>query len=214
MTEPSNPDDDGAVSTLLRRWFDSRDQVALDELLNRNLAYLHRYASGRLGEALRRKEETGDVIQDAVVEFMRYSPPFEIANEAQLRGLMRKIVDGVLAGHHRWFARLRRQLAREQPLSHGTSVVMQPLIAQDPSPSAAIRGDEREAAVRIAITTLEPTDQRIVLMRTYEDQSFANIGAAVEMKPDSARIRFGRALAKISRKLLALQRGDVDQFLE
>ena len=213
-TSPSSPDDDRAVQELLRRWFDRRDQSALDQLLDRNLTYLQRYASGRIGGALRRKEDTGDVIHDAVIEFMRYSPPFVIGTEVQFRGLLRKIVDGVLAGHHRWFARLRRQVAKEKPLPSGTSVVMQPFVARDPSPSAAMRGDEREAAVRIAITTLDPTDQRIVLMRAYEDQSFASIGAAVDMKEDSVRVRFSRALGKISRKLLALQRGDVDQFLE
>lgn len=76
-----------------------------------------------------------------------------------------------------------------------------------------MQGEEREAAVRIAITTLDPIDQRIVLLRAYEDQSFASIGQVVEMKEDSVRVRFSRALGKISRKLIALQRGDVDEFL-
>ena len=210
--QPAAPADP-VVPELLRRWFDDRDQTALDQLLARNLDYLRRYAHGRLADKVRSKEDTGDIIQDAIVDFMRYTPPFVVSTEPQLRGLLCKIVDGVLAGHHRWFARLRRQVAREKPIPSGTSVVLQPFVARDPSPSRVVSSDEREAAVRLAITTLDPIDQKIVLMRTYEDQPFAAIGAEVGMKEDSVRVRFNRSLGKISRKLLAMQRGDVDEFL-
>ncbi len=212
MTNPSGestPD----VSELLRRWYDHRDQQALDVLMAHNLDYLRRYAHGRLAANVRSKEDTGDVVQDAVLEFMRYGPPFVVDSEARLRGLLVKIVDGVLAGHHRFFARLRRQVARENPLPAGTSVVLRPLAARDPSPSAAACATEREAAVRLAIATLDPLDQRIVLMRVYEDRAFAAIAAEVDMKEDSVRVRCNRALEKVSRKLLAMRRGDVDEFL-
>ncbi|HEX5050541.1 MAG TPA: sigma-70 family RNA polymerase sigma factor [Planctomycetota bacterium] len=208
---PNAPHQD--VPDLLRRWFEQHDQTALDQLLARNLDYLRRYAHGRLADNVRRKEDTGDVIQDAVIEFLRYSPPFVVATEAQLRGLLCKIVDGVLSGHHRWFARMRRQVAKEKPLPDGTSVVFQPFVARDPSPSAAVRGGEREAAVRLAIATLDPIDQKIVWMRIYEDRAFAAIGDEVGMKEDSVRVRCNRAIAKISQKLLAMKRGDVDEFL-
>ncbi|MFY9341369.1 MAG: sigma factor-like helix-turn-helix DNA-binding protein, partial [Planctomycetota bacterium] len=102
---------------------------------------------------------------------------------------------------------------KEKPLPAGTSVVFQPIAARDPSPSAVVSGSEREAAVRLAITTLEPLDQRIVMMRVYQELEFAAIGSEVGMKEDSVRVRCNRALVKVSRKVLAMQHGDVDGFL-
>lgn len=201
------------MPALLRRWFAERDRTALDALLERNLDFLHRYAHGRLGEKVRAKEDTGDVLQDEVIEFLHYSPPFVVGNEKQLRGLLCKIVDGVVAGHHRWFARMRREVARERPLPEGTSVVMHGFAADGTSPSRAAQENEREAALRLAITTLEPTDQRIVMLRTYGHQSFEQIATEVAMKADTARVRFARAVAKLSQKLLAFDQGGFDEFL-
>ncbi|MFN3242975.1 MAG: RNA polymerase sigma factor [Planctomycetota bacterium] len=205
--------DKAALPALLRRWFQERDHGALGQILDSNMEYLRRYAHGRLGRQVRSKADTGDVLQDAVVEFMRYSPPFEVETREQLRGLLVKIVDGVIAGQHRWFARMRRQVAREKPLPSGTSVRLHMCAADDTTPTEAVRGNEREAAVRLAIATLPPTDQRIVIMRIYDELDFATIGTAVDMKEDSARVRCNRAIARISKKLMAMKRGSVDEFL-
>ncbi|MCC7398931.1 MAG: sigma-70 family RNA polymerase sigma factor [Planctomycetes bacterium] len=207
---PERPDD---AAALLRAWFERREQVALDRLLAENMDFLRRYASGKLRDNVRAKEDTGDVVQDAVIEFLRYSPPFVVATTAQLRGLLCRIVDGVLAGHHRWFQRLRRQVAKEKPLPAGTSVVLQPFVARDPTPSAVVSGGEREAAVRLAIATLEPLDQRIVMMRVWQEMPFLAIGVEIGMKEDSVRVRCNRAISKLSKKLLAAQSGDFDGFL-
>ncbi len=202
-----------SLQELLNRWFVSKDRAALDLLLAGNMDFLRRYAHGKLGKQVQAKEDTGDVVQDAIIEFLRYSPPFVIASEAQLRGLLCKIVDGVLSGHHRWFARMRREVARERPLPDGTSVVVQPFVADDPSPSHMAQDHEREAALRLAIATLDPTDQRIVMMRTYQNAPFEEIGEAVGMKADTARVRYGRALSRLSGKVRALGKGQFDEFL-
>lgn len=209
----SDRPDPSSTPELLRAWFEQRDSAALDRLLAEHMDFLRRHAHGRLAESVRAKEDTGDVVQDAVIEFLRYSPPFVVETGAQLRGLLSKIVDGVLSGHHRFFARMRRRVAAEKPLPPGTSVVFQPFVAKDPSPSAVVQTGEREAAVRLAIATLEPLDQRIVLLRVYDELDFAAIGTEVGMKEDSVRVRCNRALVKLSQKLLAMQRGDANGFL-
>ena len=201
------------VHLLLRRWFQARDQAALDALLRRCWSHLHRYAHDRLGHHLRSKEDTGDVVQEAVLDFMRYTPSFEVANEQHLRALLYKLVDGVLAGHHHWFARMRRDVARERPLPSGTTVGLEPAGARDPSPSKAAQADEREASLRLAITSLPPLDQKIVILRTYKSASFVDIAAEVGLGEEAARKRYARALKKLSAKLQALADGRIDDFL-
>lgn len=209
--QPSPVADDVAVT--LRAWFEQRDPAALERLLRDHLDFLRHYASRQLSAELRKKEETGDIVQEAVVDFFHYQPPFVVATSAQLRGLLCRIVDGVLSGQHRFFQRLRRQIAKEQPLPQGTSVVLQPFVARDPSPSALVSGHEQEAAVRLAIATLPPLDQRIVMLRVYEQLDYASIAAQVGMKADSVRVRHDRALVRLSRKVRAANQGDFEAFL-
>ena len=218
MGDTTQPAPDGAtpgggVRELLQRWFGARDRDALDELLRRVLPFMHRHAHGRMHDKLRGKEDTGDVIQEAIVDFMHYAPPFAMENEQQLRGLLAKIVDGVVAGHHRWFAQIRRDIARERPLPEGTSVAFRPIAASDPSPSNAAKAGEREAALRLAILSLDPLDQKIVLLRTYQGRSFVAIGAEVGVTDEAARKRFTRGMQRLSAKLMALGEGRIDEFL-
>jgi len=202
------------LASLLRRWFVGRDRDALDELLRRNLDFLQRYAHAKLSGPVRSKEDTGDLVQEAVLDFMHYAPPFEVHDEAHLRGLLCRIVDSVLAGQHRWFSRMRRDLARERPIPEGTSVVFGEPAAPDRSPSRVFQASEREAALRLAIATLEPLDQKIVYLRTYADLPFPAIATEVQLSAEAVRKRFDRALPRLSRKLGALQEGRVDEFFE
>ncbi|MCA8953699.1 MAG: sigma-70 family RNA polymerase sigma factor [Planctomycetes bacterium] len=212
--DPKPPSEPGSpVAALLRRWFEARDPLALDELVRRNLDHLQGYAHGKLSAAARGKADTGDVVQEALRSVLAYHPPFVVETEAQLRGLLRKIVDGVLSDQHRRWTALHRDVAREHPLPDGTSVAIGALRVGGESPSAAARGHEREAESRLAIATLDPTDQVIVIMRVYRDEPFDAIGREVGMKPDTARVRFRRAMRRLSEKLKALRDGDTDTFL-
>lgn len=209
MENASNP---GPEAELLRRWFVDRDPAALDRILADNMEFVRNHASRNLREGLRTKEETADVVQDAIMDFFRYAPSFPITTTAQLRGLLRTIVDGVLAGHHRYFQRLRRQSSKEQVLATDTTTGGVPVEARDPSPSAVARGDELDGTLRLAIATLEPLDQRIVAMRVYDQLEFRAIGEAVGMKVDSVRVRCKRALVRVSNKVAAAARGDMNEF--
>jgi RNA polymerase sigma factor (sigma-70 family) len=208
--DPAAPD---PTPGLLREWFERREPAALERLLAEHMVFLRRYADQRLSGGLRSKEEGDDVLQDAIVEFLRYDPPFVVDSAARFRGLLCRIVDGVLAGHHRYFQRIRRQIAKERPLPSGTSVVFGAPRAKGATPSSVASAHEREAAVRLAISTLDPLDQVICRMRLFEERDFGAIAATVEMKEDSVRVRSKRAMAKVAQKLAAAQRGDFDSFL-
>lgn len=197
----------------LRQWHEG-DREALDSLLRQFMPELHRYASSKLGEKLRWKEETADVIQDAIINFMTYGPPFLLENRRQFLALLKKIVDNVLLGQHQWFQRMRRKLDLEQPLPEGTKINMCPLASMEPTPSRVVSQKEQEGMLRLALETLDAVTQRIVSMRMYEEASFPVIGTALGMTEDAVRKRFNRALPLLSKKVQMLERGEIDAFLE
>ena len=196
------------VGTLMRAW-NAGNNEAFDALIRRVMPWLNDYVHGQLGDRLRAKVETQDVIQDAVTNFLKYAPRFAVEHDDQLRALVRQIANNVIRGHHRYFQCKRRELALERPLSGVTTVVF-----AGGTPSQVVMADDREARVRLALEMLEPLEQRIVCMRVYEDQSFRQIGATVKLAEDATRMRFNRALRKLETKVSCMEKNDIWSFLE
>jgi DNA-directed RNA polymerase specialized sigma24 family protein len=72
---------------------------------------------------------------------------------------------------------------------------------------------EDEARLRLALELLEPLDQRIVSEHTYRDATFVALGQELGMTEDAVRMRFNRAVRKLSEKVLQLRNGQIDGFL-
>ncbi|MCA8954874.1 MAG: sigma-70 family RNA polymerase sigma factor [Planctomycetes bacterium] len=196
-----------SLPTLMRRWHDG-DEQALSELMERVIPWLRDYVSGQLGAPLRGKLESQDVVQDAVANFLRYSPRFVVENDAQLGALIRQIVNNVIRGHHRYFHRKRRELAVERPLSGVTSALFDAV-----TPSQAMLEDDREARVRMALELLGEVEQRVICMRVYDGCSFRDIADQLGFTEEATRKRFARALRKLEDKVRRLEANDVWGFL-
>ena len=61
---------------LLGRWHGG-DRSALDALLERDLPWIRQHVRRRLGANLRARMDSADVVQEAMVEFLRHAPPFQ-----------------------------------------------------------------------------------------------------------------------------------------
>ena len=99
------------TTLLLQRW-NGGDEQALQALLQLHLPWIQTHVSQRLGGLVRAKEDTNDVVQDALVEFLRYGPRFKVSNEAHLRFLLGRIAENVLRDRHDFFTRFCRRQAR------------------------------------------------------------------------------------------------------
>lgn len=208
MTEP-----DQQTHHLLERWHRG-DRGALDEILQRNLPWIVSQVRRRLGEALRTKDETQDLVQEAMLEVLRYGPRFLMSDRQQFRALMCRIVENVLRGRHDWFHAQRRQMAREQPLPSDTLLCLDPPDATSiVRPSQAAQAREREAWVRMALELLDPADREVILLRLWRERSFAEMGAELGLAEDAARMRFRRALPRLHRKIRELRGGRIADAL-
>ncbi|MEM7205883.1 MAG: sigma-70 family RNA polymerase sigma factor [Planctomycetota bacterium] len=190
---------------LLERWSQG-DADALDVLLERNLGWVRRQVRGQLGAAVRSKEDSPDIVQEAVVEFLRFGPRFVLDDEAQLRALLKRIAEHVLIARSRWFTRKRRDLHREAQLE-GSSVLQLSRYGT-PVPERASRDEEREL-VRLAIELLPPVDREIVMRHHFDGESYEAIGKRLEVNPAAVRRRFARSLTKLSGKVRALRSGHI-----
>jgi len=204
----SSGDESGEAITVLLRGLHSGSEENITKLLARIMPWLRQYVHMRVQGKLRAKLETQDVVQDAVVNFLRDAPNFVVQGENQFRAFIRQVADNVIRGHHRYFERQRRRLSRERPLTGMTEAVM-----DTRTPSKIASKDEGEARVRLALEMMDPIEQRIICMKIYDDSSFREIGETLGMQEEAVRQRFRRALPKLQKKGSCLADGDVWGFL-
>jgi len=197
---------------LLQRYHEG-DAEALGELIARELPWIRQRVEARLGPALRARVEPGDLVQEALLELCRYGPRFQLASRAHFRALVATIVENVLRGRAQWWNAQRRALAAERPLPEGTCVSVAPMARSTDRPSVAAGRAEGEAWLRLALELLDPEDRDVLVLRQFRGQSFAEVGAALGIQENTARMRFQRALPRLAEKVRLLQRGEVDALL-
>jgi RNA polymerase sigma factor (sigma-70 family) len=200
----------GETAQLLLRWHGG-DREALQSLLEREMGWIEARVRKRLGPLLRVKAETGDFVQEAALELLRYGSRLLLANRAQFRGLLLRIVENVLRDEHDRFTAFRRAARRERPLPSGSGLG---LAATTQSPSRAAEEEESECWIHLALELLEPEDRKVILLREWAELSFEEVGRRLLVSADAARMRFHRALARLSSEVQRVKSGRLGEHLE
>jgi RNA polymerase sigma factor (sigma-70 family) len=190
------------------------DRTALEALLERDLDWIRGCVRRRLGSALRSKLESADVVQEAVVEFLRHGPPFLVSDQEQFRRLAARVVENVIGHQYEWFTAQRRELNRDRPLPSEDVIDLDARRRASPTPSREAHRHEREACVRLALELLEAQDREAILMREWEGNSLAEMGTRLGIKEDAARMRYQRAVQRLARKVRQLRAGNLAESLD
>jgi RNA polymerase sigma-70 factor (ECF subfamily) len=195
-----------SVAALLERWH-AGDRAALDALLAQHLPWLRRYVQARLGPALRARGETVDFVQEAMVDLLRYAPQFVVGDADRFRGLLARIVENNLRDADDWFAAKRRALSRETALPNDSVLHLDPTASTVTRPSQHAERAESRNWILLALEFMDPEDRKVIVLRQWEELSFAEIGAQMGIGESGARMRFQRALPKLARAVEDLSRG-------
>lgn len=206
MTEEIN------TTLLLEKWQDG-DRPALDKLIETHLPWIRNRVHKRLGPALRVKAETGDIVQDTVIELLTYAPRFRIASGKLFRGLVAQMVENVLRGKHAWFTAKRRAASRERQANRDTILYLDAPVRDVTRPSMAVHRQEQENWVRLGIEMMTPTDREVVVFRQWEQLPFDEIAEKLDITTEAAKKRYQRSLGRLSEIIGALRRGEIAALL-
>jgi RNA polymerase sigma factor (sigma-70 family) len=193
---------------LLVRWNEG-DPVALDALLGRHLPWLRERVEKTLGTVLRTRLEVEDVVQDSVVELLRYAPKFVSRGEEAFRGLLARIVRNVVADRDDFFRARRRGREREQRLASGSQIGSDPPRRTVSTPSVHAQRGEEAGWVQLALGLLDPQSRRILVLREWDRVPFEEIAAELSIGETAARMRHHRALLRLSSAVVQLKAGDL-----
>jgi len=187
----SRPQDDSKLTTHA----DNLKPQSLDEVWRRYGEQLRRRARTRLRQyGLSGQAESMDICNDVMADFIRRANVNNVAVDDIMSYIMRAIDNQVLDT----FRTLARQ-CRDFRRVDATSVEEMPLGTVSPTPSQiAIRSEVIDRVRQL----LGPEDAKAVDMM-LENRDWKEIGAAIGIEPDAARMRVRRALDRV-RTLIAV----------
>lgn len=184
------------------------DPSAVNRLLDRHREAVRRMVQMRLDQAVARRVDASDVVQDVLLEasqrlsdYIRNPPmPFHL----WLRQLAK---DRIIDMHRRHRAAQRRSVDREQNMSSfGTddqSAADLTALLRDAelTPAASALRKEMEERFVLALDKLEDSEREMIIMRHFEHLGNGDIAEALGLSAPAAGMRYLRAIRRL-RELL------------
>ncbi|HKB10437.1 MAG TPA: RNA polymerase sigma factor [Vicinamibacterales bacterium] len=169
----------------------SGNSDALNALLARYLPRMSRWASGRLPAGLRTMLDTGDLVQEAIINALRNIDTIEIRSEATLQTYLRRAVKNRIIDLYR---RSSRRPARD--------TMPEDAIVKGPSPLDMAIGAETVEWYERALATLSDADQEAIFLSVELGMGSAEIAEQLgKPTPDAARMAVSRAIQRLAAEM-------------
>ena len=170
---------------------------ALGELIGTLRAYLLYVANQKVGNQLKTKVATSDVVQDACLRAHERFNQFRGTTEPELRAWMRSILINSLSDSHRkYVTSKKRGLDREVVLDQPSN-----LRDADLTPRSSALAHEEANLLRSAMERLSPDAQKVLRLRNWDLLPFAEIGEQMDRSADAAQKLWSRAVKELEKEL-------------
>jgi RNA polymerase sigma factor (sigma-70 family) len=180
---------DSSVDLLLKA--QSGDEDALNQLLARYLPRLQRWARGRLPSGVRTMLETGDLVQDAVINVLRHLDTFEIRTDGALLAYLRRAVNNRITDLYRRAG--RREARGEMP---------DEIVAAGTSPLEAAIGTEALQNYERALASLNDGERQAIVLRVEFGLNYEEMAAQLgKPSADAARMAVTRAISRLAAEM-------------
>jgi RNA polymerase sigma-70 factor, ECF subfamily len=176
------------LSTLdLLERFKQGDEDAVNQLVERSIPPLRRWARGRLPQWARSLDETQDLVQHAVLCALPHLKTFEARHPGALQAYLRQAVDNHIKDE------IRKVKVRPTPAELSDD---QP--DGGPSPVELASGRELVERYQVALKTLRDGDQQAIIARVELQQSYDEVAVSLgKPSADAARMAVVRALKNL-----------------
>jgi len=199
------PDDIGLTLQLVRR-VQGGDRAALQPLFERYYERVRRIVRVRLGAPLRRRLDSGDIVQETFLAALQGFGRFDLRDEAALIHWLSVLAENRIRDAADFHGAGKRAAGREVPLGvtdRSGSVRIEPAAAgPGPGPAENVAHDEQVERLEAALSALPADLREIVLLRDYAGMSWDDIAARVgRPSPDAARMAHGKALLQLAARM-------------
>lgn len=192
----------------LIRGIEDGDQAAINRLMERHRESVRRMIQMRLDQAVARRVDASDVVQDVLLEASQRMTEYIRNPTMPFHLWLRQLAkDRVIDMHRRHRGAQRRSVDREQVLSNlgsderSAADLASLLRDTELTPAAATVRREMQQRFLDALAQLEDNDREIILMRHFEHLGNGEVAQALSLSPPAAGMRYLRAIRRL-RELL------------
>jgi RNA polymerase sigma-70 factor (ECF subfamily) len=177
----------------------SRD--ALSVVYERVSPRLLTYIRLRMGRDLRSRLESRDILQAALIKSFQKIGNFRGTETRSLMAWLARIAEHEISDSVDHLHRQRRDAAREEALDDQA-----PLPAITRSALSRILLDEQAQHLEDAMDRLSAEHRDVILMRKFEELSFAEIAQRTGRSEDACRMLLARAMTALTLRLVEINR--------
>lgn len=202
----------GAMSDQLTRSLDlmrkaqSGDGDALNRLMGRYYGRVRPIVRARIGPHLRRRIDSGDILQQVFVTAFRTYDRFEVTDEASLIGWLARIAERQIHDELDRQAAQKREAGREVALQAGSASAPSTIDLPDPAGRPEESAEQREQAriVEEELAELPELYRELILLRDYQGASWEHV-AKETLRPSAAaaRMMHGQARVELGKRVKA-----------
>jgi len=163
------------------------NSTARDQLIERCLPPLRRWARGRLPQWARSAADTQDLVQDAVMKALPRLHAFEVRRPGALQSYLREAVQ------NRIYDEVRKVSARP-----GVTELPDEMADDAPSPLEQAIGRQGFERYQQALKSLTPLDREAIVARVELQYSYEEVAAAIgKTNANAARMAVTRAIVRL-----------------
>lgn len=179
---------------------------AVDRLFALYRNYLRLIAYATFDARLRAKADPSDAVQMTLLRAHERFAQFRGTEEPELTAWLRRILANCLTDLDRQYRQVlgrdfRRERSLEEALDRSSNVLGGLLASEGSSPSRRAERREQAVALADAMAELDPQDRELILLRSFQAWSWAEIGNHTKRTADAARVQWGRALKRLGQVL-------------
>lgn len=184
---------DRASSTAVLRQALSGSDAALDALYGRFGPRLLAFIRLKMGRGLRARLESRDILQATFLKAFEHLDDFEGSEARSLLGWMMRIAEHEIRDRADFHGRQQRDARVEEDVADHVD-----LPARTRSALSRLIVDEQSERLDAALATLSDAYRQVILLRTFEELSFGEIGRALGKSEDASRMLFARAMTALT----------------
>jgi RNA polymerase sigma-70 factor, ECF subfamily len=174
---------------------------ALNRLYERCAGRLLAFIRLRLGRDLRSRLESRDILQATLLKSLDHLSDLKADESRSLMAWLARIAEHEIRDCADFHHRQRRDAAREMPLNDEA-----PLPALTRSALSRVILDEQAERLEDALESLSPAHREVILLRKFEELSFADIAKRLGKSEDGCRMLLARAMTALTVKMAEIAR--------
>jgi RNA polymerase sigma-70 factor, ECF subfamily len=169
---------------------------AVDALYARVAPRVLSYVRMRMGQSLRTRMDSRDILQATLLKSFEHFREFNGAGKPALMAWLVRIAEREILDRADYHQRARRSPQREAPLSEQDVVQ-----ARITSVLSRMIRDERAERLEQAMEGLSDAHREIILLRKFQELPFRDIAARLGKSEDACRMLLARALSALTLRL-------------